>query len=170
MLNRVQLFSESVRQAAQDEVNGLFAGVGDSSKADFIRSEYALVHHEEQEVAHAFPEVATDQDQRKWSDFAALKQSGGLEQLVERAEAPGQDNVAAGVFDQHHLAHKEVIEFNVLVDVRIGLLLVGKNDIESVRRSAGFASAAVGRFHCARSAAGNDSQADFSESAAHMAS
>ena len=58
------------------------------------------------------------------------------------------------VLHQHDLPHEEVAESDDLIDVGIGILLVGENDVAADAAAAGFLCAAVGGFHDAGPAAG----------------
>ena len=51
------------------------------------------------------------------ADLAGLDEGQRLEQLVEGAEAAGQDHEPIGVLDEHHLAREEVAELDAEVDV-----------------------------------------------------
>src|SRR6185436_10863715 len=81
------------------------------------------------------------------------------EQLVERAEAPGEEDEALGRLDEHHLPRVEVAEGDGEVDVGVRRLLVRKLDVEAHREAAALFRTAVRRFHRARPAAGDDREA-----------
>ena len=71
----------------------------------------------------------------KCADLAGLDQGQRLEQLVQRAEAAGQDHERVGVLHEHHLAGEEVAELDAEVDVRVEALLVGQLDVAADRQS-----------------------------------
>jgi hypothetical protein len=54
--------------------------------------------------------VATDEHDREVPDLLRLDQRQGLEQLVERAVAAGEDHERGGVANEHELADEEVTE------------------------------------------------------------
>jgi hypothetical protein len=70
-------------------------------------------------------------------DLAGLAQRGGLEQLVERAEAAGEDHERARVADEHDLAREEVVEGQRQVDPAVLELLVRELDVQADRGDAG---------------------------------
>ena len=102
------------------------------------------------------PVLGADEDDREVADLAGLDEGQRLEQLVERAEAAGQDHERVGVLHEHRLAREEVPELHGEVDVGIERLLVGQLDVAADRQAAGLLAAAVGGLHDPRPAAGDD--------------
>ena len=91
-----------------------------------------------------------DQHDREVADLAGLDEREGLEQLVHRPEAAGQDDEPVGVLHEHDLAGEEVAELDAEVDVRVERLLVWQLDVAADRQAAALATAPVGRLHRAR--------------------
>ena len=89
-----------------------------------------------------------DEDDREVADLAGLDEGQRLEQLVERAEAAGQDHERVGVLHEHRLAGEEVAELDAEVDVRVEPTARGAARCcsRSTGRRASLA-AAVGRLH-----------------------
>ena len=156
-------------KAADDHFDGFGGRIDDAAKADFLGVEDALLDHEQQKVAHPFPELAAQQHERKRADLAALDQRRRFEQLVQRAQAAGHDDVGARVLHQHHFADEEILELDAFIDVGIRRLLVRQEDVQAVGRPADLVSAAVGRFHRAGAAAGERGKAGQGQFAAHFA-
>ena len=115
------------------------------------------------------PEFAPEQDQRKGADLAALNERGRLEQLIERTQTAGHDDIGARVFHEHDFADEEILKLDTLIDIRVRRLLVRQDDIQAVGRPAGFVSAAVGGFHRAGTAAGKRREAGQRQFASHFA-
>jgi hypothetical protein len=92
-------------------------------------------------------------------DLAGLHQRQRLEQLVEGAEAAGEDDEGLGVLDEHRLAHEEVMEELGDVDVRVGPMLARQLDGQPDRYAVRLLGAAIGRFHDARASTGDDGEA-----------
>ena len=109
-------------------------------------------------VDHAVPIVPVVEDDRNLLHAAGLAERQGVEQLVERAEAAGEDDQRLRPQQEVHLAQREVVELEAQLrrDVGIGHLLGGELDVEADRFRAGVVGAAVGGLHDARSAAGDD--------------
>ena len=108
---------------------------------------------------HPLPVALAHQDRGKVEDLAGLDQDERLEQLVERAEAAGEEDEALRGLDQHRLACVEVLEEVADVEVLVLELGAGELDREADREAAGLARAAVGRFHDPGAAAGDDREA-----------
>ena len=121
-------------------------------------------------VQQAGPVRGPDQHDREVADLAGLDEGQRLEQLVERAEAAGQDHERVGVLHEHRLAGEEVAELDAEVDVRVEALLVGQLDVAADRQPAALLAAAVGRLHHARAAAGDDRVAGLGEPRAERSS
>ncbi len=68
-------------------------------------------------VDQAGPIVPTDQDDGETGDLPGLDQGEGFEQLIQSAQAAGEDDEAAGVLDEHRLASEEVAKVDPEVDV-----------------------------------------------------
>ena len=80
-----------------------------------------------------------------------------FEQLVERAEAAGEDHQRGGPQDEVELPHREVVELQAELrrDVGVRLLLVRQDDVEADALGADLEGAAVGGLHDAGAAAGH---------------
>ena len=112
------------------------------------------------EVDDRVPIFAAVEDDGDLLHAARLAEAERVEQLVERAEAAGEDDERGGAQDEVELAHREVVELEAEIgrDVRVGLLLVRQIDVEADALGAGFERAAVGGFHDAGAAAGHDDE------------
>jgi hypothetical protein len=104
----------------------------------------------------AFPVIAADQDHGEIVDLVRLDEGQRFEHLVEGAVPPGKDDVAAGVFHEHHLAREEIVEMDERIDVAVRLLLEGEPDVETDGVSAAAARAEVRRLHDSGPSAGDD--------------
>jgi len=80
------------------------------------------------------PVFGADQDHREVADLARLNERQRLEQLVEGAEATGEDGECVGVLDEHHLAGEEVPELDAQIDVWVHRLLVRQLDVAADRK------------------------------------
>ena len=109
------------------------------------------------------PVVAAHQHDREVTHLAGLDQAERLEQLVERAEAAGEDDEAAGVADEHHLAREEVVELEAQLTYWFRPCSNGSSIPEPDRLRAGVAGAEVGRLHRARAAAGDHRHAGLAD-------
>jgi hypothetical protein len=116
-------------------------------------------HRAAEPVDQAAPVVAAEEDDREARDLLGLDEREGLEELVEGAEAAGQDDEALGVLDEHHLPDEEVAEVQADVDVRVQPLLERQLDAETDRDALRLQGALVGRLHRARAAARDDGEA-----------
>ena len=63
------------------------------------------------------------QHDRHRRGFVRLDQCHRLEEFVERAESAGQADRADGVFEEQHLAHKEIVEVDRDILEAVGDLL-----------------------------------------------
>lgn len=132
-------------------------GVGEDDAVDVAAVDRAspqqsILH----EIKQRLPEAAADEDDGEVLDLVGLNQSDGLESLVEGPETAGHDDEGLGVFDQHDFADEEVAEEDHAVEVGVGVLLVGEDDVAADGVASGFFAASVGGFHDAWSAAGHD--------------
>ena len=82
------------------------------------------------------PVVAAEQDHREVADHAGLDQRQRFEELVERAEAAGEDDEALGRLHEHRLARVEVRNVQRDVEVIVVALLVRQQDVETHRQAA----------------------------------
>ena len=110
-----------------------------------------------------------DQDDREVPHLAGLDQRQRLVELVERAEAAGEDDEALGRLHEHRLAGVEVLERHRDVAVGVQALLVRELDVEADREPAALLAAAVRGLHHARAAAGDDGEARLGEEPAGLA-
>src|SRR5215468_5113951 len=99
--------------------------------------------------------LAVDDDENLLCELLRLREGEDLKQLVERAEAAGKNDQRFGEIREPVLAHEEVVKLEVEIrrDVAVGILLERQADVQSDGFAAGFAGAAVGGFHDARTAA-----------------
>ena len=102
---------------------------------------------------HRVPVVDVEEHDREVLDLPRLDQRQRLVQLVERAEAAGEDDEALRRADEAHLARIEVIERVRDVEVRIRVLFVRQLDVEADREPVAFARASVRSLHHAAAAA-----------------
>jgi hypothetical protein len=109
------------------------------------------------------PVPRPDQRDRELPHLVGLDQRQRLEELVQGAEAAGEEDEPLRRLHQHHLARVEVAEGDGEVDVRVRILLVRELDVEADGEAAGLLGAAVGRLHHARPAAGDDGEARLSQ-------
>src|SRR4051794_8749391 len=112
-----------------------------------------------QPADQAAPVARVDQADGELVHLAVLDQRERLEELVQRAEAAGQDHERVRVADEHDLAREEVVELQRGVDVAVDVLLEGQLDVQPDRARADLMGAAVGRLHRARAAAGDHGEA-----------
>ena len=95
----------------------------------------------------------------KWRIFGLLERER-LEQLVERAEAAGEDDESVRVADEHDLAREEVVERQARgPGTSLGACSKGSSMFRPTERAAGVARAAVGGLHDPGPAAGDDREA-----------
>ena len=76
-------------------------------------------------------------------DLPGLHQRQRLEQLIEGAEAAGEDDEGLGVLHEHRLAHEEVAEVLGQVDVGVEAGLAGQVDGQADRDAVGLLGALV---------------------------
>src|SRR4029453_8175433 len=67
------------------------------------------------------PVIAAEQDDRKVEHLAGLNQGQGLEELVCRTEAAGEDDEALGRLHEHRLPDVEVMERQREIEIGIRL-------------------------------------------------
>src|SRR4051812_16037552 len=115
------------------------------------------------------PPLDADEDDGELADLVGLDEHQRLEELVERAEAAGEDDEAGRVADEHELAREEEVEGERDVLVGARRLLERQLDVEADGAGVGLARAAVARLHDARAAAGDDGEACLAERAADVA-
>ena len=82
-----------------------------------------------------FQNSHAEQQQRDALHAAGLDQRQRLEELVERAEAAGEDRDGAGAQQEVDLARREIVEVEAELgrDVGVGRLLVRQDDVEADR-------------------------------------
>ena len=115
------------------------------------------------------PVLGAEEHHREVEDLPGLDQRQRLEQLVERAEAAGEDDERLGRLHEHHLARVEVAERDLEIEVVVRELLVRELDVEADGEPAALARAAVRGLHAARAAAGHDRPALLGEEARDLA-
>lgn len=104
-----------------------------------------------------------EEDERRGGDLMGLNQRDQLEELVEGAEAAGEEDGSFRVFHEHGLAHEEVAERHAEVDPVVEPFLMGQFDGEAHRGAPGACRSAVGGLHDARSSARDHRDAFFSD-------
>src|SRR4051794_14908403 len=130
--------------------------VGERDQFEVDRADSAGGRHGAADpVQEARPVLTAVEDDREPGDLAGLYQGERLEQLVERAEATGQDDEGLRVLDEHRLADEEVAERDADVDPLVELLLERQLDAQPHRQPAGLLRAAIDRLHRPGAAAGD---------------
>ncbi len=104
------------------------------------------------------PKIFSIQDDRHPADLLGLDERHYLEEFVERTEAAREVDIHLGSVGQHHLTHEEVVEAELLGEIRIVGLDFRQIDIEPDGGAADLEGALVGRLHDARGAAGDDGE------------
>ena len=92
-----------------------------------------------------------------------------LEELVERPESAGHDDIPCGVFHEHHLACEEMFEVKCLFLVPVRSLFLGKLDVEPDRESGPTPGSTVRRFHDPFPSPGDDGISLAREGFRHLA-
>jgi hypothetical protein len=110
-----------------------------------------------------------EEHDREVQDLPHLDQRQRLEELVEGAEAAGEDHEPLGRLHEHGLARVEVVEREADVEVGVRPLLVRQLDIEADRDPTRFLRAAVRGLHHARPAAGHHGEARLRELSSDLA-
>src|SRR5918992_550872 len=142
---------------ARDRLGGLVDVAGDRDEVEVLGADLLLIERLVADPAHhPVPIVLAIQDDWEVVDLAGLDQGQRLVQLVERAEAAGEDHEALGVLHKHDFAHEEVAELQAEVDELVQALLEGKLDVAADRDAASLLRPAVRRLHDAWAAAGDD--------------
>src|SRR6266545_3741206 len=138
--------------------------VRDDEEIEVIGRDHPLC---QQEVSNPgeqpLPVVRVEEDDREMEHLAGLDECQGLEELVERPEASGEDDEALGRLHEHRLAHVEMLEGEPDVEVGVRVLLVRELDVEADRKPTAFRGAAVRGLHHAGAAARDDGEACFGE-------
>ena len=116
-------------------------------------------HHRPHPVEESLPVRGPEKDDREVLDLAGLCEGQRLEELIEGAQAAGEDDESTRVLDEHVLAHEEVAELHAEVDVLVQLLLAGELDVAADRQAACLMAAAVDRLHHPGATAGDDREA-----------
>ena len=85
------------------------------------------------------PVIIVDQHNGKVHQFLGLYKCDSFEHLVQCTEPPGKDNISLGIFHEHDLTDKKMIEINQFVRINkwIRNLFKGKVYIQSNRFTAG---------------------------------
>ena len=98
--------------AACDDPQHLGDAVGHEQALDVVGGDVALAPRpaSRSQSTRPCPVRRAEQHDREVADLAGLAQRRRLEQLVERAEAAGEDDERARVAHEHHLAREEVVE------------------------------------------------------------
>jgi len=144
----------------EDGLHHFFRFVNHLNQIQILGGNHVFAHQPILEpVQQAPPEGFMDQDQGNLAAFAGLDQGQGFQQFVQGAEAPGHDHVGAGALHKHEFAGEKVAKGLGNVLERVGYLFVGQLDVEAHGRAFAEIGALVGRFHNARTAAGNHREA-----------
>ena len=125
--------------------------VGDVQKVEVVRRDHPVGEQLAPDpVEQVVPVVGVEEHDGEVQHLAGLDQRQRLEQLVERAEAAGEDDEALARLHEADLARVEVRERVRDVEVGVRPLLVRQLDVEADREPAAFLRAAVRRLHHAR--------------------
>ena len=117
--------------------------VGEVHEVEVLRRDLALGEHRvAQPAEQAAPVRRAHEHDGERRDLAGLHQGERLEQLVEGAEAAGEDDERLGVLHEHRLAREEVAEVDADVDPLVHALLERQLDAEPDRRAARLAGTA----------------------------
>ena len=144
--------------------------VGDADELEVGRRDEPFLEHAGADpVEHRRPVSGIAEHHREAADLAGLDQRQRLEQLVERAEAAGEDHEPLGGLHEHRLARVEVLERHRDVAVRIAALLVREADVEADREPARLLAAAVRRLHHPGPAARDDREPRLREQPCRLA-
>ncbi len=108
------------------------------------------------EVREVVPEPGADEDDRHRGYLAGLDERHGAEELVERAESAGHEDVRLRGEGQHGLAREEIGELEAIGGVRVGVALMRELYAEGDSLPARFFGAFVGRLHAPGASAGDD--------------
>src|SRR5690554_3699630 len=92
-----------------------------------------------------------------------LNQGDGLKEFIQGSKAPRHDHKTLRILHKHDLAHKEIIEVDILITVNIGVVMLLKRqvDIQSHRSSAGQVCSLISCFYDPGTPSGNYSIAVF---------
>src|SRR5206468_5358419 len=110
-------------------------------------------------VKETTPVRRPEQNDREVLDLAGLSKRQRLEELVESAEAAGEDHEASRVLHEHVLAYEEVAELDAEVDVLVQRLLVRQLDVAAHGQPAHLVASAVDGLHDPGPATGDDGEA-----------
>src|SRR5450759_2297636 len=150
-------FGSKVAVPAGDDAYGLVDVVGDMQEVDVGRGDGAGGRGGlAQPLQQTTPVRRADEHQREGGHLAGLHQRHGLEELVQGAEASGQDDEPLGVLHEHGLAGEEVPEVDPKVDIAVQALLERQLDAEPDRRAASLEGTPVGGLHGAGATTGDD--------------
>ena len=97
------------------------------------------------------------------ADLPGLNEREGLEQLVDRADAARQHDERIGVLDEQDLTNEEVVARDASIKIPVRPLLMRECDVAANGTAPRLAGAAIGRFHQAGPAAGQDGETDVGE-------
>ena len=116
----------------------------------------AFLHFGLKPTIERFPERFADEEDWHFGHFAFLHEELDFGEFVECAVAAREEDINFRAHSKHYFSGEEVVEFHLIGDVGVNVLLVWKGDIEADTTAARFVSTAVGCFHDARAATGND--------------
>ena len=97
-----------------------------------------------------------------------MHQRDDFKKLVQRSKTAGHENKTDAVFDEANFAGKKIMKMDRDVRVAIALLFVRQFDVQADGFAPRLGRAAIGRFHDARSAAGDDPQIIFRQAFANL--
>ena len=87
-----------------------------------------------------------------------LHQRQYFKKFIQRAKSPRHEHKGDAVFDKADLARKKVMKMDRHIGVSIALLFVWQFNVQAHRFALDGRGAAIGRFHDARPAAGDDGE------------
>jgi hypothetical protein len=142
-------------EAGADVVESFVDAVGELKHFVFFLVDRAPVDHGFP-VQHFVPIfAAVDDDDVVLGELSRLEKGEHFPKLIHGAEAAGENDKGFGDLREPEFAHEEIVEIEAEfgADVGVGELLVRQFDGEADGLAAGFAGAAIGGFHDARTAA-----------------
>ena len=139
-----------------------------AAKASRDHYQHALQQRRFNPFQQCAPVVGSNQDDRKRLDSFCLYQCYGLEDFIQGPESARHADICLGIFYEHDLAHKEVVELYLQVGKRIRYLFKGKLDVEAYGLRTAFGSALVPGLHDSAAPAGNNVKAVFRELARYL--
>jgi hypothetical protein len=150
-------------EAAGNDIVGLIDAIGAVEQFDISGTDGAVFHQSVQ-VQDLVPVLCPKQhDRHAFLHLARLHQGKDLKELVERAEAAGEQHHRLGEIDKPEFTHEEVVKMKVhlVTDVWIVEFVAGNRDSQSNVQSFRFRSAAIRSLHNAGAASRTHHEAAF---------